>query len=142
MPRPEDTDIKSLTRQFIDKTLPKEEWTHRAHFAVALCLLADASVDAYTEMPQMIRAYNEATGVANTHSEGYHETITIASLRAAEAFLRTAAPNTSLAQMLRGLMDSRYGQSNWLFEHWSRTHLFSVEARRSWQAPDLSDLPF
>jgi hypothetical protein len=142
MPRPEDTDIKRLTRQFIDKTLPKEEWTHRAHFAVALCLLADANVDAYAEMPQMIRAYNEATGVANTDTEGYHETITIASLRAAEAFLRAAAPNTSLTQTLRALMDSRYGQSNWLFEHWSGTHLFSAEARRSWQAPDLSDPPF
>ena len=34
-----------------------------------------------------IRAYNEATGVANTYTEGYHETITQASLRAARSFL-------------------------------------------------------
>ena len=142
MPHSEDIEINRLTRQFIDKTLPKAEWTHRAHFAVALSLLADAQIDAYAEMPQMIRAYNEATGVANTETEGYHETITIASLRAAEFFLRTAPPNTSLAQTLCALMDSQFAQSNWLLEHWSRAHLFSVAARRSWQAPDLSDLPF
>ena len=38
-------------------------------------------------MPTMIRAYNEATGGANTETRGYHETITQASLRAARSFL-------------------------------------------------------
>ena len=142
MPRIEHDDIRRLTKRFIDRSLPKAEWTHRAHFAVALGLLADAKIDAFAEMPGMIRAYNEATGVANTNSEGYHETITLASLRAARSFLSKAAPATPLESTLETLIDSKYGRSNWLLEHWSRERLFSVEARRKWQAPDLVDLPF
>lgn len=142
MPTLSNADIRRLTARFLDKSLPKTEWTHQAHFAVALSLLADAEIDAYAEMPQMIRAYNEATGVANTDTEGYHETITIASLRAADAVLKDAAPDTPLEQTLEALMTSRYAHSNWLIDHWSRERLFSIEARRSWQAPDLADLPF
>lgn len=142
MPRNETYDINRLTKRFRDRSLPKAEWTHRAHFAVALGLLADAEVDAFAEMPQMIRAYNEATGVANTDTEGYHETITLASLRVASTFLRNALSDASLGDTLETLMSSRYGRSNWLLEHWSRERLFSVEARRTWQAPDLAELPF
>ncbi|MEL6691609.1 MAG: hypothetical protein AAFQ12_01050 [Pseudomonadota bacterium] len=142
MHRPENDDIDRLTKRFKDRSLPKPEWTHRAHFAVALSLLADANVDAFNEMPHMIRAYNEATGVANTDSEGYHETITIVSLKVADAFLREAAPETPLDRTLEALMNSRYGRSDWLLDHWSRALLFSAEARRTWQAPDLAELPF
>ena len=73
-----DAEIKSTTDAFMAKTLPKPDWTHEAHFAVALCLLADETRDVFREMPLRIRAYNEATGVANTETEGYHETITLA----------------------------------------------------------------
>lgn len=142
MPKMTNADIRRLTARFKDKSLPKPEWTHQAHFAVALSLLSDAEIDAFAEMPQMIRAYNEATGVANTDSEGYHETITIASLRVAEAFLEDAAPNTPVEQILEALMNSQFARSNWLIDHWSRERLFSTEARRTWLAPDLADLPF
>ena len=142
MNRLDPNDINRLTERFKDRSLPKTEWTHRAHFAVALGLLADADVDVFAKMPDMIRAYNEAAGVANTDSEGYHETITLASLRVARAFLSKAAPDTPLEDTLSDLMDSPYGRSDWLLEHWSRERLFSVEARRTWQAPDLAELPF
>ena len=142
MPRLETNAVNRLPKRFRDRSLPKAEWTHRAHFAVALGLLADANVDAFAEMPRMIRTYNEATGVANTDSEGYHETITLASLRVARAFLSKAAPDALLEDTLAEIMDSHYGRSNWLLAHWSRERLFSVEARRTWQAPDLAELPF
>lgn len=142
MALPADTDVNRLTERFKDRSLPKAEWTHRAHFAVALCLLSDANSDAFAEMPKMIRAYNEATGVANTDSEGYHETITLASLRVADAFLRDAPPKTPLERTLDALMGSQYGRSNWLLEHWSKELLFSAQARRTWHAPDLTELPF
>ena len=136
------TEIDRLTARFLDRTLPKPEWTHRAHFAVALALLRSMAVDAEAEMPNLIRAYNTATGVENSDTEGYHETITLASLRAAKSFLKAAPPETPLADILDHLMDSKFGRSDWLFEHWSRDRLFSVEARRHWCTPDLADLPF
>ena len=61
-------------------------------------------------MPALIRAYNEATGVANTDTDGYHETITLASLRAARAWL-DARPATPLAEALQGLLAGPFGRS-------------------------------
>ena len=104
-----DAEIKSATTAFIARTLPKPDWTHEAHFAVALCLLHDEDHDAFLEMPHLIRAYNEVTGVANTESSGYHETITLACLRGARAQLEGAAKPIRLHRVLRTLMASAFG---------------------------------
>jgi hypothetical protein len=136
-----DDDIARIALGVLDRSLPKAEWTHAAHFAVALWLLRQPNLDALRVMPGLIRAYNEATGVANTERSGYHETITVASLSAAGAWLR-AHPNESLSQALSALLATEYGRSEWLLRFWSKRTLFSVEARRSWVEPDLAPLPF
>jgi hypothetical protein len=124
-----------------DRTLPKREWTHAAHFAAAFWILRRSDLNAMRDMPRLIRAYNEATGVANTDTSGYHETITIASLRAADAWL-IARADAPLHEALDALLESAYGRSDWLLAHWSREVLFSVPARRRWVEPDLRPLPF
>jgi hypothetical protein len=124
-----------------DRTLPKKEWTHAAHFAAAFWVLCRPDMDAPRDMPRLIRAYNEATGVANTDSSGYHETITLGSLRAARAWL-AARPDVPLHEALEALLVSNYGRSDWMLAHWSKPVLFSVEARRAWVEPDLKPLPF
>lgn len=136
-----DLDIERIGRGVLARTLPKPEWTHAAHFAAAFWLLRQPGRDALREMPDLIRAYNEATGVANTDTTGYHETITIASLRAARAWL-DARRDEALHKALEELLASRFGKSDWLLAHWSRPLLFSVEARRTWVEPDLQPLPF
>ena len=30
--------IRTLTQKFVAQQLPKQEWTHTAHFAAAICL--------------------------------------------------------------------------------------------------------
>jgi hypothetical protein len=132
-----DEEIARIAAGVIDLTLPKPEWTHAAHFACALWMLTHR--DAFAEMPGRIRAYNEATGVPNTDTDGYHETITQASLRAARAWLR---PNIPLSQTLAALLASDHGRSDWLLSYWTRPVLFSVTARREWVEPDLQPLPF
>jgi len=136
-----DADIERIGLGVLMRTLPKPEWTHAAHFAAAIWLLSRPERDAMREMPGLIRAYNEATGVANTDSTGYHETITLASLKAARAWLR-ARPNEALHVSLAQLLASSYGRSDWLLAYWSKPLLFSVEARRTWVEPDLAPLPF
>lgn len=131
-----DADIERIARGLIDRTLPKSGWTHAAHFAAACWLLRDRGEAAFRDLPPLIRAYNESTGVANTDTSGYHETITLASLRLARAWLieRPRMPlHTALAELLGG----PYGRSDWLLAYWSRERLFSVAARRSWVEPDL-----
>jgi hypothetical protein len=136
-----DTDIERIARGVIDRTLPKPEWTHAAHFAAALWLIRRPGSDPECEMPPLIRAYNEATGVANTDAAGYHETITLASLRAAKAWLDDR-PEAPLSAVLAELLNSPLGRSDWLLDHWSREALFSARARREWLDPDLEPLPF
>lgn len=142
MPYTSDTELARIATGLIDKTLPKPEWTHAAHFAAAIWFLSADPRGTFASMPDVIRSYNEATGVANTTDSGYHETITIASLRAALEALRSSPADQPLFETLNSLLASPLGQSDWLFAHWSRERLFSPEARRSWVEPDLRPLPF
>ena len=82
-----DAEIERIGLGMAERTLPKPEWTHAAHFAAAFWVLRTSGMHAERDMPKLIRAYNLATGVANTDTSGYHETITLASLRAARDWL-------------------------------------------------------
>jgi hypothetical protein len=131
-------DIDRVGLGLIHRTLPKAEWTHAAHFAAALWLLRNRPDWPLAErMPPLIRAYNEATGVANTDTAGYHETITQASLAAAHAVLAAHPPDAPLHEVIDVLLAGRLGRSDWLLAYWSKDRLFSVEARRAWVEPDL-----
>jgi len=137
-----DEEIATIGKGLLDRTLPKTAWTHAAHFAATLWLIqCRPEVEIVREMPGIIRGYNEATGGANTDTSGYHETITQASIRAARAFLAEAAPRP-LFVTCNALMHSRLGTPEWLLEYWTRSRLFSVEARREWLEPDIKSLPF
>ena len=136
-----DAEIEHIGRGLLDCSLPKIEWTHAAHFAAAFWLLGRSEADAARDMPRLIRAYNVATGVPNSDSSGYHETITLGSLRAARAWL-LARPEAALHEALMELLRSEYGRSDWLLSYWSKAVLFSVTARRGWVEPDLRPLPF
>ena len=140
-PQLSDADIARIARGVITRTLPKPEWTHAAHFAAALWVLSRPDMDAARDMPGLIRAYNTATGVPNTDAEGYHETITQASLRAARAHL-VERPGAALSDCLERLLAGPCGRSDWLLAYWSRPVLFTAEARRTWVEPDVQALPF
>jgi hypothetical protein len=142
IPFASDEEIADIGRGLMDRSLPKAAWTHRAHFAAAMWLVTHRGEDdAFHEMPRLIRAYNETTGVANTDTSGYHETITLASLRAARAFLNEE-PGRPLHEACNALLASPFCNSNWVAAYWSRSCLFSTAARRVWVEPDLQPLPF
>jgi hypothetical protein len=136
-----DEEIDRIGRGVLDRTLPKREWTHAAHFAAAFWVLTRPGMEAERDMPGLIRAYNEATGTLNTDTGGYHETITLASLRASRAWLEARAKDPLYAA-LEALLASEYGRSDWLLAYWSKPVLFSVLARRTWVEPNLRPLPF
>ena len=136
-----EAEITAIGLGLLNRTLPKPAWTHAAHFAAAIYILTRPDLDAARDMPALIRAYNEATGVANTDTSGYHETITLASLRAGHAWL-TDRPGAALHVALEEMLATPLGRSDWLLTYWSRPVLFSVAARKAWVEPDLSPLPF
>ena len=137
-----DSEITHIAHGVRDLTLPKRAWTHAAHFAAAVWYLLQADHDAFTEMPGLIRAYNAATGVPNTDHDGYHETITLASLRAAQDGLGRMCLGLPLHEKVNALLATDYGKPDWLLGYWSKEVLFSVAARRGWVDPDVQPLPF
>lgn len=133
----DDIAIARLARGVVDCTLPKLEWTHAAHFAAALWLIRHWEEPPEAAMPELIRRYNTATGVANTDTEGYHETITLASLAAARAVLAAHPLDAPLHEILDALMAGPLGRSSWPLAFWSKARLFSTPARKGWVEPDL-----
>ena len=137
-----DSEISYIVDGLIKRTLPRREWTHAAHFAAAAWLMASDRHDAFAEMPNLIRSYNESTGTPNTKSGGYHETITIASLRATRSGLESGPEDQPLYEVVNRLLQSELGDPNWLLNYWSRDCLNSADARERWIEPDLVPIPY
>jgi hypothetical protein len=138
-----DAKIERIAVGVLDRSLPKPEWTHAAHFGATLWLLRHRpDLRLEHDMRAIIRAYNQATSTPNTDTTGYHETITQASIRAARDFLGPFPSEEPLCVILAALMASPLGEKSWLLSYWTRERLFSVQARRSWLEPDLAPLPF
>lgn len=138
-----DLAIERIALGIIDRSLPKRDWTHEGHFAAALWLCRYRPELTRAEaIRTLISNYNDATDTPNTDTSGYHHTITLASMRAAQHFVDGDASEAPLYIVLSKLMASRFGKSDWLLVHWSREVLFSVSARRKWVDPDLTPLPF
>ena len=138
-----EADIERIAAGVLDRTHPYAEWTHAAHLAAALWLLRHPDVLlGHGGMEPVIRRYNEAVGVPNTDTRGYHATITEASLRATAQALAAAGPAAPLAPILAALLASPLGHSRWLLAHWSEPRLMSLAARRGWLEPDLAPLPY
>src|SRR5579871_303201 len=82
-------DINLLAAAFRARTLPKTEWTHRAHLIVGAWHVHKWGRDgALVESRNGIRLLNDTHGVPNSESRGYHETITRCYLVLIEAFFR------------------------------------------------------
>lgn len=134
------SEIERTAVLVLSAELPRPEWTHEAHFALALwCIRNRPDLAEGDAMRGLIMRLNTFHGTANTDTSGYHHTITLASVRAARA---VHDPALDLADVLAGLMASRFGSSGWILEHWSKERLFSPEVRRAWVEPDLVPLPF
>lgn len=138
-----DEEIERIASGFCTRTLPREKWTHRAHFSTALWLmLRRPDLLPERDMPGMIAAYNESVGGVNSNTSGYHETITQASLKAARSVLPGLTEGATPAEAFAALMMTPMADKDWLFAYWSRERLMSAEARRAWLEPDLKPLPW
>ena len=137
-----DAEIQHLGERFLARSLPKEEWTHKAHLATTTwLLLRRREIDVDNELPGLIRRYNESVGGVNSDSEGYHETITRVFLAGVRLFLSEADPAEPLHALVNELLISPMGRREWPLRFYSRERLLSVEARRTFVPPDLATLP-
>jgi len=111
------------------RTLPKSRWTHEGHLLACISLVRRLGpVEALAALRAAIPPYNESTGVANTPTGGYHDTITAYFVWAVHRLLEAGESTTAI--MWHPLCD-RDALLHW----WDRTTLMSPAARAHWVAP-------
>ncbi|MFZ2279055.1 MAG: hypothetical protein WAW39_14720 [Prosthecobacter sp.] len=127
-------------RRFEDHSLPKEEWTHRAHLKVAyLYLIRFSQPEALERLRVGIQAYNAAQGIQDTPTGGYHETMTQVWLQLVYTALRQFGPADTADAFFDAQTQLCDKRTPLLF--YSRNRLMSPEAKHSFVAPDLVPLP-
>ena len=133
-------DLDALVGRFLDRTLPKAEWTHQAHLAVGAWHVDRYGPDeALARLRAGIRALNDSHGTINSASSGYHETITRAYVRLIAGFFATR-PGQPLPERVSELIGGPLGEREALLHHYSRELLMSSRARAEWIEPDLEAL--
>ncbi|MBS0186949.1 MAG: hypothetical protein JSS51_02700 [Planctomycetes bacterium] len=121
-------------------TIPREEYTHRAHLIVAyLYLLQHPLAEATARMRAGIHRFNAAKGVENTPSGGYHETLTIAWMRVLHAAMQSYGPDLTPDAFLDN--NPHLLARTLLRVFYSKDHISSPQARAHFVEPDLTPLP-
>lgn len=137
-----DAEVEHIGEGLLDRTLPRPDWTHEAHLAATTyLLLRRPDIDLDSELPGLIRRYNESVGGVNSDSEGYHETITRVFVRGVRLFLAEADVTEPLHELVNQLLLSPMGKRDWPLRFYSPRRLFSVDARREFVAPDIASIP-
>lgn len=129
--------LDTFISQFQSKTLPKEQWTHEAHFVAALWYVIyepDAALDL---MRVAIKSYNESRGGRNTDTEGYHETLTALYLNTIRDFATQYSIVNYSPDSVAVLLQQPFIDRSFPLSLYSKARLFSVEARKTWVEPDL-----
>jgi hypothetical protein len=122
----------------VNRTLPKEQWTHEAHLRVGLWHVVHFDApEALVLLRHRISRYNESVGTPNSDTSGYHETITRFYVSLIAWFASGQDRSDPLDALARRLIE-KYGDRDLPFRYYSRDRLFSVEARRGWVEPDLA----
>lgn len=136
-----DAAVRRIGVEMVACRLPREEWTHEAHLAAcAWIILEQPDIVPERDLPGLIRRYNESVGGVNDATQGYHETITQASIRGVRCALGRS-PAASLVERVNFLLGEAEGNREWPLRFYSAERLFSVEARLGWIEPDLEAFP-
>ena len=130
-------EIEHFIAAFENATLPRAEWTHRAHLTMAAWYLARQPVATATPLIRHgILKLNAALGIVSDADHGYHETLTQFYIGLIAHHLHRDGPGASLLDAVNSLLATR-GHKELPLEYYSRDRLMSREARAKWVEPDL-----
>lgn len=129
--------MPELVAAFEEGTLPRAEWTHEAHLAVALSFwyAENDAEKALQRMRAAIQRYNAATGVIDGPMSGYHETLTIFWVRHVGAFAN--ADGGSLEEVFPRLLQE-WGDSKAPLRFYSKRTLMNPMSRARFVPPDMA----
>ncbi|MBN9502304.1 MAG: hypothetical protein BGO01_13345 [Armatimonadetes bacterium 55-13] len=130
-------ELETLLTRFESAAIPRPEWLHREHLAVAtLFLLGGRTLD---DIRTGIQRLNEANGVETTPMMGYHESITRFWAHMIQHRLNSA-PTLSRLQAVNDVLTA-FADKGFIFQYYTYDRITSVEARYGWVTPDLQPLP-
>jgi hypothetical protein len=134
-------EARKLVHQFEIGGLPKEKWTHEAHFVMALWYCCRQPLpQAIESIKEGIKKYNISIGGENTDHSGYHETITVFYTSLIINYVLQTGVGKQFESNLNGLWQQEFLKKDFPFKYYSRELLMSKEARKNWLAPDLQPL--
>lgn len=115
-------------------TLAKSRWTHAAHVAICAWYTVREGGDLLEKMTRGIIRYNAAVGTLNTDTSGYHATLT---RFWAQLVARLLAEFSDPWQAVRYATTVVGEERDLHCLYYSFDVVRSIEARRTWIAPDL-----
>ena len=134
----DDDSVRRIGEGLIACTLTRAEWTHEAHLAACLYVVAERpDLVAERALPALIRRFNESVGGVNSDTQGYHETITQTFIRGVRSFLARTDPALPLCAKVNALLRAEEGRRDWPLRFYSPERLFSKAARLGWLEGDL-----
>jgi len=131
-----ESELQRFVEAWKSGRLPKAEWTHAAHVAMAAYFAFDHAAEAtFAIMKAGILHHNTSGGTPNTEDNGYHETLTRFWAGEIGAFIRTGRFPSRL-EAVRAAVEE-FGRDR---DRFRQFYSFDVvrdrRARREWVAPD------
>jgi hypothetical protein len=117
--------------------LSKSQWIHASHVAIATCYTVQNQETVLERMKKGIIRYNEAVGIVNSDTSGYHETLTRFWVDVLVKFVRrngfTDPWKAACAAVAEFGANREFHRAYYSFDV-----VRSIEARRIWIPPDLA----
>ena len=130
-----------LIEKFMNRTLPKDEWTHEAHLMVGLHHATTYGATALIHLRENISKYNETTNVINSDTSGYHETITHFWLWAVQKYCQKGGILIFDQETLDDMLwTEELAERNIWLAYYSKDLMLSTAARKGLVMPDLKEL--
>jgi hypothetical protein len=134
-------EIEAVVKGFENCTLPDSEFKHAEHLTVALSYLNGLHLTVPEATTRLRAALYRFLDQHAGDRQVYNETITLFWLKIVDGFLRRTGTARPLREIANELIES-FGNSNLIYDYFSREHLLSGEARKAWVEPDLKPLDF
>ena len=134
-------EVTAKVRGFEDCTLPDSEFDHPSHLTVALSYLHLSRLTVPEATTRMRAALYRFLDHHGGDRQKYNETITLFWVKLVRSFLEKTDTARPLADIANEMIES-FGNSQFIYDYYSKERLSSEEARKAWVEPDMKPLDF
>lgn len=136
-----EAEIEAIVNGFENCTLPDSEFKHAEHLTVALSYLHCSRLTVEEATTRLREALYRFLDKYADDRQAYNETITIFWIRIVNSFLERTDTARPVREIANEMIES-FGNSNLIYDYFSREHLLSKEGKTAWVEPDVKPLDF